>query len=164
MDFIIRPYRQGEEKYVAEAHRRIYTKEYRWGDSFTEYAINVALHFAESGHSERGELWVAETDGKLVGCIMLCQTDKPLTGQLRLLLVENEYRCLGVGKALINTLLARAKNVGYKELILWTASPLKDAIRHYEKLGFRRVEEIENNKWSLDGKCLSEIKMQLTIQ
>lgn len=53
--------------------------------------------------------------------------------------------------------------MGYKKLILWTASPLTDAIRHYEKLGFSIVEERENHTWSLDGESLNEIKMELLL-
>lgn len=38
MDYIIRPYRAGEEKYVARAHREVYSAEYNWGESFISYA------------------------------------------------------------------------------------------------------------------------------
>ena len=39
----------------------------------------------------------------------------------------------------MNAFMEKAKSAGYKKLILWTASPLTDAIHHYEKLGFRVV-------------------------
>lgn len=55
------------------------------------------------------ELWVAEAEGKLIGCIMLCQSDEPLTGQLRLFLVEKAYRQFGVGTALTQALLQKAR-------------------------------------------------------
>ena len=42
MDFIIRPYKQGEEKYVAELHKALYSTEYSWGPSFTDYAMKIA--------------------------------------------------------------------------------------------------------------------------
>ena len=38
MEYIVRPYRRGEEQYVADAHRRLYPAEYGWGPAFTEYA------------------------------------------------------------------------------------------------------------------------------
>ena len=47
MDFIIRPYKQGEEKYVADLHKALYSTEYSWGPSFTDYAMKIATDFAK---------------------------------------------------------------------------------------------------------------------
>lgn len=164
MDYTVRPYKPGEEKYVAEAQKRVYTEEYNWGPAFTDYAVKIALDFAGQEKNDNEELWVAETEGKLIGCIMLCCTEEPLTGQLRLFLVEKDYRCYGVGSALTGELIKKAKTAGYEKLVLWTASPLKSAISHYEKLGFCSVEETENTCWSLDGEKLNEIKMVMHLK
>lgn len=163
MNYNIRPYRHGEEQYVAELHKKLYTQEYSWGPSFTEYAVKLALEFAQHSKGNREELFVAEADGTLIGCVMLCQTDDPNIGQLRLFAVEKEYRRYGVGTALINALMRKAKSAGYTKLILWTASPLTAAIHHYEKLGFRITESVENHTWSTDGISLDEIKMELVL-
>ena len=164
MEYTVRPYRKGEEVYVADAQRRIYSEEYRWGDAFIRYAVKVAMDFAEKEKNDREELWVAYADGKLVGCIMLCETDDPTVGQLRLFLVEKEYRRYGIGGALIKALMEKAKEAKYEELILWTASPLTAAIRHYERLGFRVTEEKENDEWSLDGEPVTEVKMTMKLK
>lgn len=163
MSVIIRPYRSGEEQYVAEAHCRIYTEEYRWGPSFTHYAAEIALSFPSRGKDNGEELWVAEAEGNLVGSMMLCRTDEEATGQLRLFLVEKEYRCRGIGRVLTAALLEKARAAGYKRLILWSASPLHDALAHYEKLGFQTVETVNNHDWSLDGEVVTEIKMVLSL-
>ena len=55
--------------------------------------------------------------------------------------------------------MEKAKAAGYKELLLWTASPLDAAIRHYERMGFHATEEIANDDWSLTGERVMEIKM-----
>ncbi|MDD3921187.1 MAG: GNAT family N-acetyltransferase, partial [Eubacteriales bacterium] len=144
MEYSIRPYRLGEERYVAEAHRRVYAQEYRWGESFISYAMRVALEFANREKTENEALWVAEAAGTLIGSIMLCKTEEPKTGQLRLYLVEKAYRGYGVGAALLRALMQKAVEAGYQKLILWTASPLTDAIRQYKKLGFSPVEEVAN--------------------
>lgn len=163
MEFTIRPYKRGEEQYVASLHKKLYSNEYSWGISFTDYAIKIAIDFAKKEKSDKEELFVAECDGGLVGCIMLCQTDDVDVGQLRLFAVEKEYRSYGIGLALINAFMNRAKEAGYKKIILWTASPLTAAIRHYEKLGFKPVESIENTIWNIDGKSLYEVKMELSL-
>lgn len=61
-------------------------------------------------------------------------------------------------------LLSKARAVGYKKLILWTASPLKDAIRQYEKIGFEAVEKLENTDWSMDGELIYEVRMDMELQ
>lgn len=163
MEFIIRPYHRGEEQYVANFHKKLYSEEYSWGPSFTDYAVKIALDFAKKEKSEKEELFVAEMNGTLIGCIMLCQTDVPEIGQLRLFAVEKEYRRYGVGTALINAFMERAKSVGYQKLVLWTASPLTAAIHHYEKIGFQITESVENHTWSTDGTILDEIKMEMDM-
>ena len=165
MDCIVRPYKPGEETYVADAQKRIYSEEYHWGPAFIDYAMKIALDFTARAKNDREEMWVAEGGGNLIGCIMLCQSEEsPDVGQLRLFLVEKAYRRCGVGRALTSALFQKAREAGYRKLILWTASPLTAAIRHYEKLGFRKAEEVENRTWSLEGKTLFEIKMVLDFQ
>lgn len=105
MDFIIRPYKQGEEQYVANLHKKLYANEYSWGPSFTDYAMKIAIDFAKGKKNEREELFVADCDGVLAGCVMLCQTDDPSIGQLRLFAVEKDYRRYGIGSALIAAFL-----------------------------------------------------------
>ena len=163
MDTVIRPYRPGEERYVAELHKRLYSEEYAWGPSFTDYAAKIALDFAKKEKSDKEELFVAELNGSLAGCIMLCQTDDPAVGQLRLFAVEKAYRRYGIGSALIQAVMDKVKEAGYQKVILWTASPLAAAIRHYEKLGFKAVESVENTTWATDGSPLREIKMELSL-
>ena len=91
MNFTIRPYRQGEEQYVANLQKSLYSTEYLWGPSFTDYAMKIAIDFAKGKKNEREELFVADCDGVLAGCVMLCQTDDPSIGQLRLFAVEKDH-------------------------------------------------------------------------
>lgn len=164
MEFIVRPFRPGEEAYIAGAQRRVYSEEYHWGPSFIDYAVKVTLDFAARDRNDGEEMWVAEAEGRLVGCIMLCRAEEsPDMGQLRLFLVEKDYRRSGIGRALTSALFQKAREAGYRRLVLWTASPLTDAIRHYERLGFRKVEEVENRDWSLEGKTLFEVKMVMDL-
>ena len=166
MDYMIRPYRPWEERYAAEANCKVYSQEYRWGENFTYYASKIAYDFAAKEKNEREELWIAEADGKPVGCVMLVQAEEPYgpgTGQLRLFQVDKEYRRRGIGSALLDTFMQKAREAGYTSLMLWTAGPLTNAIRKYERLGFRIVETSENTDWSLDGDTVTEIKMEMAL-
>ena len=163
MDYIIRAYKPGEEEWVARLHERLYTEEYSWGPNFTYYAMKIALDFARKEKSPREELFVAEADGKIIGCIMLCETENLELGQLRLYAVERDFRGNGIGHALLSAFMAKAKEAGYKKLLLWTASPLVDAIAQYEALGFISTERVENTTWSTIGQTVYEIKMEKDI-
>lgn len=138
----VRPVNRQEIAYFADAHRRVYREEYRWGPAFCDYAAHIAEPFVRS---ERDEFFAAVADGRPVGCIMLCQTEEPAVGQLRLFLLEKARAC------------------GYQRLILWTASPLVDAIRLYQKYGFHKTEQQPNTTWSLDGETVMEEKFELAL-
>lgn len=132
----VRPVNRQEIAYFADAHRRVYREEYRWGPAFCDYAAHIAEPFVRS---ERDEFFAAVADGRPVGCIMLCQTEEPAVGQLRLFLVEKGQRGAGVGTALV------------------------DAIRLYQKYGFHKTEQQPNTTWSLDGETVMEEKFELAL-
>lgn len=162
MQFFIREFSDGEEEIVGHLHKIIYRNEYGWGDSFIRYAVEIARSFP-TRRVPGDHLWVAESDGKVVGSVMLCHTDTPEIGQLRLFIVDKPYRRIGIGSALLSTLLDEAKSLGYSKIILWTADPLTDAIKCYSKLGFSETESVANNEWSLSSKTIFEIKMELEL-
>lgn len=61
---VIRTYRPGEEKYVADLHERLYAEEYGWGPAFVTYAKEIALDFPRRPENGRECLWIAEVEGK----------------------------------------------------------------------------------------------------
>jgi GNAT superfamily N-acetyltransferase len=114
---VIRNYRPGEEEYVADLHERLYTEEYGWGPAFVTYAKKIAVDFPKRPANGREGLWIAEVEGEPAGSVMLCETEDPSVGQLRLFAVEKNRRRQGIGRALMEALIARAEEVGYKTLI-----------------------------------------------
>ena len=77
-------------------------------------------------------------DGTPVGCVAYWG-HTPERCEMKRLYVKPEYRRLGVGKALGDEVLRRAKESGFSEMVLDTAVGL-DAVRLYKRLGFEEIE------------------------
>ncbi len=58
--------------------------------------------------------------------------------EIRKMYINKNYRGKGIGKLLLIRCIEKAKRLGYKKIILETASVLKEAIGLYTKHGFKR--------------------------
>lgn len=85
--------------------------------------------------SPEGALLVAEVNRELVGCAALEKiNDKKC--EMKRVWVRDKYRNLNIGVSLINLIVDRAKELGYKKMYLETIPKSKKAIEIYESLGF----------------------------
>lgn len=93
-----------------------------------------------------GALFVATSaNGKSAGCVAIHKFGKPGDAELKRLFVAPSYRGLGLGKALVTTALAHAKQMGFSRLVLDTMPEMTAAIAAYEGLGFQRVDPYWDN-------------------
>jgi GNAT superfamily N-acetyltransferase len=104
------------------------------------------------GTDQPVERIVAERDGRLVGSVLLfpparnaydgavAQIDWP---EVRLLAVAPESRGQGVGAALMDECVRRARQTGATALGLHTSESMKAALRMYERMGFVRAPEYD---------------------
>lgn len=95
---------------------------------------------------------VAEHGGKVVGSVMLfppqVQAYGELAGaarapELRLLAVDPDARGLGVGRALVDECIRRARRMGAAELGLHTSRSMAVAMGLYRRMGFVRAPETD---------------------
>jgi GNAT superfamily N-acetyltransferase len=86
----------------------------------------------------RGGLWLAAHDDVGVGCVALRPLDET-TAEVKRMFVDEAWRGRGVGRALMETLVAGARERGYRTLRLGTLDDMKVAQRLYESLGFRPI-------------------------
>ena len=101
--------------------------------------------------SRGGVFYVLETkDGSIIGSYGLypiadcglriadLNADaQPAACELRKMYLHRDYRGQGLGKRLLEHALAEARRLGFKTVTLETASVLKEAIRLYERYGFK---------------------------
>jgi N-acetylglutamate synthase-like GNAT family acetyltransferase len=143
---------------VVYLHGVVYAQEYGFDHTFEAYVAGPLSNFVRSA-SERERLWIAERDGRIVGCIAIVAASSQVA-QLRWFLVDPSARGIGVGKKLLNEAIAFCKACDYRSILLWTVSALTTAARLYRSVGFKRVEEKPGRQWGVD---VVEEKYELTL-
>lgn len=82
---------------------------------------------------------IVDQFGKIVGTCGLFKINDQVA-EIRKMYILKTHRGKGLGKWCVNFLIDEAKRKGFSFLELETASPLKEAIGLYEKIGFQEIE------------------------
>lgn len=89
--------------------------------------------------SPRGTfLLAADAQGHPVGCIGVRRHD-PLTGEIKRMYVRPQVRRRGYARTLLAAAEDRARELGYRALVLETGSQQPEAVALYESLGYRTI-------------------------
>jgi ribosomal protein S18 acetylase RimI-like enzyme len=83
-----------------------------------------------------GALFLALEGGGPIGCAALRRA-KPGMGELKRLYVRPKGRKMGVGRRLTQTVLCRARRIGYRRVVLDTLPTMRPAIALYRSMGFQ---------------------------
>ena len=138
---IIRPLDQpGDLGWVVMVHGEVYAAEFGWDSTFEALVARIVADYAANHDPAREAAWIAEVDGKRVGCIFCVAADET-TAKLRILLVHPEGRGRGLGSRLVDTCLGFARTAGYRRITLWTNDVLVSARRIYAAAGFTLIDE-----------------------
>jgi GNAT superfamily N-acetyltransferase len=139
----------GDLGWVVMAHGEMYASEFGWDTSFEALVARIVADYADDHDDTREAAWVAELDGRRVGCVFCIAVDDQ-TAQLRTLLVDPAARGHGIGARLVDECLDFAREAGYKRVKLWTNHPLVVARRIYLSRGFRLAEEEPHHSYGAD--------------
>lgn len=95
-------------------------------------------HLREKYGPPEGRLYLARADGTAAGCVALRRIDQEHC-EVKRLYVRPAYRGQGLAGRLVDQVLADAREIGYRAVLLDTFPFLEDAIRLYKKRGFREI-------------------------
>jgi ribosomal protein S18 acetylase RimI-like enzyme len=111
-------------------------------DDYRERLHDVATRDAQA------EVWVATLDDRVVGVVTYCPPGSPWReigrddeGEFRMLAVSPAARGAGVGTALTLHCLDRSRELGFRRVVMCSASTMETAHRIYQRLGFTRLPE-----------------------
>ena len=149
-DLSLRPLRPGDVGWIIHRQAVLYHQEYGWDWTYEGLASRILGAFVAEFDPAREDGWVAERGGAIVGSIFLMKSEDPAVAKLRLLYVEPSARGSGLGRALVATCIARARELGYRELTLWTNDVLAAARRIYQAAGFRLISEAPHHSFGHD--------------
>lgn len=104
----------------------------------------LKLYYEDFGSGEADHCFVAEDDGKVVGAVWTRIMEDyghvdSQTPSFAISLIQ-EYRGKGIGTELMKKMLEHLKNQGFKKASL-AVQKSNYAVRMYEKVGFRKVDE-----------------------
>jgi GNAT superfamily N-acetyltransferase len=134
-DFTITPARSRVELISAAALLRAYAK-------------SLPVDLAPQGFSQeldslpgpyappQGTLLLAKRGDHVLGCIALKPLAPPRVAEIKRLFVRPQVRGKGVGKALVEAVIAVAQALGYGEIKLDTLPQMEGAIALYKSNGF----------------------------
>jgi GNAT superfamily N-acetyltransferase len=136
---------------------------------------DYAAHLADvegRAKAENTTVLVAEDDaGRLLGSVTLTigggpffEWDSEADGDcgFRMLAVDPEVQGKGVGPRLVAECLARARAAGCRRMIIGSTEWMTTAHRIYERLGFRRVPELDQMWGDIRGLCFRLDDLRVT--
>ncbi|MBC6470492.1 GNAT family N-acetyltransferase [Actinomadura alba] len=131
------------------AHGEVYAAEFGWDTSMEAFVARIVADYAAGHDPAREAAWIAEMDGRRVGCVFCVAADES-TAQLRILLVDPLARGHRIGGLLVDECLGFARSAGYARMKLWTNHPLAAARAIYLSRGFALIEEEPHHSFGVD--------------
>jgi DNA-binding MarR family transcriptional regulator/GNAT superfamily N-acetyltransferase len=148
--FTLRPPRVGDLGFVIHRQAVLYEREYGWDWTYESLIAGIMERFVSGFDPAKEQAWIADRDGAIAGSVFLMRGDEPAAAKLRLLYVEPDARGLGIGSALVDACISRAREAGYRRLTLWTNDILVSARRIYEAAGFKLTAENPHRSFGHD--------------
>jgi GNAT superfamily N-acetyltransferase len=135
--------------------RELFGEYLQWGNARVNEEFGVSLDIgtmleANMSHLDKfmppsGRLLLGYTEDRLAGCACLKYL-APRIGEIKRMYVRPGNRKCGLGRALVDQLVAEAAQIGYEWIRLDSARFMKEAHSLYRTTGFREIEPYEGSE------------------
>jgi AcrR family transcriptional regulator/ribosomal protein S18 acetylase RimI-like enzyme len=129
----------GDLGIITWQHGFFYWREYDYKLNFEAYVASGLADYVRQYQPGKDRVWICEHRGKMIGTLLLQHHGRQV--QLRYLLINPDYRGLGLGKRLMNRFMERLDQTGCHSCYLLTTPEQQQAISLYQRYGFRLTEE-----------------------
>ena len=147
--FILRPHKASDLDWIARRQGVLYAQEYGWDETYEALARSILAAFVKHYDPDQERSWIAVRANDIIGSVFLTRGSDTVA-KLRLLYVEPSARGTGLGRHLVNSCIAFAREKGYRTLSLWTNDVLVPARRIYHAAGFTRVDAKPHHSFGKD--------------
>ena len=96
---------------------------------------------------EFDSFWCLVSTDRVIGTVAVKKIDES-TAELKALYLLSEYRGKGFGFQLLDKAMKFAKERGYQRIVLDSMSQYEDALRLYERYGFKKTERYNDNPYA----------------
>ena len=129
-----------------EIARKLFLEYQQWLNTdlcfqgFEQELANLPGKYAEPS----GAILLAKYQGEIIGCVAV----RPLKGdicEMKRLWVRPEFQGLSAGRLLAESIIKKARELGYKTMQLDTLQRLNKAIKLYQQLGFKQIKPYYDN-------------------
>jgi GNAT superfamily N-acetyltransferase len=143
---IRRDLRPGDLGEVSALHGTVYAAEHGLDRRFEAGVARTLAEAVARGWPDRGGFWAVEHRGRFAGSLALTEEDDG-AGKVRWFLLAPELRGAGLGRGMLEELLAEADRAGLHPLRLETFSALEAAGHLYRSAGFEVVDSSRFSGW-----------------
>lgn len=148
---------------VAALHGRYYAKHWDFPVVFEDKVAREMGEFLCRYDSKKDlVLWIGDSN-RMLGSITLDGSDPELANgwaHLRWFILDESLAGQGLGKVMIDRIVAFARDAGYRAIYLTTFDGLPAAMALYRRAGFQIVEEQEGETW---GRAVLEQRLELIL-
>lgn len=111
--------------------------------AFQDFAHEIASLQTHYGPPD-GRFLLCECDREFAGCVALRRFDAN-DCEMKRMHVTPAFRGRGIGRVLAEAIIAEARAIGYRRMLLDTMPFMKEAHRLYESLGFKVIPAYRHN-------------------
>ncbi|MBS1512333.1 MAG: GNAT family N-acetyltransferase [Bacteroidetes bacterium] len=144
-----------ETKYQPDFYRLniVWLDQYNLTES---HDLEILNHPQQNIIDRGGFIWLAKDGETIVGSAAIMKEEHGVY-ELAKMAVDETYKGRGISKLLIETCIAKAKDIGVTKLELFSNHQLTTALNLYKKYGFEHVE-VTNSPFET-----ADVKMELML-